>query len=202
MHAPLPQVCMHRKGLCLRFRSLACDFALSGPASFALLAVWVRAGRRPVLPCAPVSSGYRLSSPCFGGERRSAHLWLELAQTGRAVSPSFNHLSATTRRISFLSGTRRLGSDNRAGCPSYGWLAQSGSPSFQRTTRHFHGSPGGGRRSLKGGSEIRFRLTRPGKTPLRRTSFSSKRLSFRPLVDSGRWRNSGPSTRAYQDPCR
>ena len=38
MHAPLPQVCMHRKGLCLRFRSLACDFALSGPAGFAVLA--------------------------------------------------------------------------------------------------------------------------------------------------------------------
>ena len=75
------------------------------------------------------------------------------------MGPSLNHLSSTTRRISFLSGTRRLGSDNRAGCPSYGWLAQSGSPSFQRTTQHFHGSPGRGRRSLKGGSEIRFRLT-------------------------------------------
>ena len=39
VHAPLPQVCMHRKGLCLRLRSFACDFALSGPASFALLAI-------------------------------------------------------------------------------------------------------------------------------------------------------------------
>ena len=28
VHAPLPQVCMHRKGLCLRLRSFACDFAL------------------------------------------------------------------------------------------------------------------------------------------------------------------------------